>query len=101
MKDFKSVVTKRNNPNFKFVRIRSMRTCCHCLKTMTIGTECLTINPKRGSRRWMCDTCVQAILDLQRARSVLASTAFGDEGGYMANAEWVSECESYFEELRG
>ena len=96
---FKAELKKKGNKNFTFVKIRTPHTCANCLKTLPTGIECLTVNPKMGSRRWICSYCVQALLDLYVARSALASVAFGDEGGYMACFDWVSECENYFSDM--
>lgn len=98
---FKQDLKKRGNKNFTFVKIRSARICSHCLQTQSAGTECLTINPKKSSRRWYCCNCVQLVLNIEQARVALNSVAFGDEGGYMAFDEWLSECEDAFEEARG
>lgn len=100
MKDFKEKCKKANNKNFTFVKIRTIRHCSHCLKTMVPGTECLTVNPRRGNRRWYCEDCVQAVLNVEKAKSFYDNIAFGDEGGAQAALEWISEAESVLENRR-
>ncbi len=95
---FKEFVKKRKSRNFKFVRIRANRLCEHCGKKLSIGTECLTINPKFKERIWVCDDCIERRLNLANARAFKASIAFDDEGGYMAAQEWEDEAISEFYE---
>ena len=98
---FKNQLKKQGNKNFNFVKVRAARVCSHCLQTITAGTECLTVNPKRGTRRWYCCKCVELRLNIIQAKAHLDSVAFDDEGGYMAYYDWLSECEDAFEEARG
>lgn len=88
---YKDYVKHKNTRNYKFVKIRSLRACHHCGKLLTPGTECLTINNRTNHRRWQCEDCVIAKLNVVNARAFKASIAFGDEGGYMAAQEWEDE----------
>ena len=95
---FKQQTEKVYTRNFKFVKIRANRLCEHCSKQLTVGTECLSINPRFKERIWSCDDCVQKRLNLSNARIFKASIAFGDEGGYMAAQEWEDEAIAAFYE---
>ena len=98
--DFKKITVGNKNKNFTFVKIKSDRCCCHCGKTIQRGTECLTINKKLESRKWMCDDCVILHLNVSNARSMLNSITFGDEGGAMACMEFLGEAKEALEEAR-
>lgn len=55
---------------------------------------------KRGNRRWYCEDCVQAMLNVSKAKTFYNNIAFGDEGGAQAALEWISEAESELENRR-
>lgn len=59
-----------------------------------VGIECLTVNPRRASRRWYCDDCVSASLQVGYVKKSYERIAFGDEGGAIACLEWIAEAEA-------
>ena len=98
--NFKSYLKKRGSKNYIFVKIRSPHNCYHCSKALGVGTECLTINPKMGSRRWYCAGCVQLRLNVAEAQAIYDSTAFDDEGAGWANLEALEEAEAMLYEAK-
>lgn len=100
LKDFKKYLKDKSDKNFNFVKARKLHTCNHCLRTIELGWEYLTINPKRGARRSYCEKCVRLMLDVSKAKSFYNSTSFGDEGGAYACLDWIFEVESELEARR-
>ena len=81
---FKNNLKKNGSKNFTFVKVRSPHNCSHCLKIVETGTECLTVNPRRNSRRWYCEDCAELMFNVQQAKSALNSVDFDDEGAAYA-----------------
>ena len=103
VEQYKEVVNRKGknkkNRNFKFVTVKELRFCKYCCNPIGAGTECLTVNRKMHGRTWVCNDCVQKVLDYKVALSANNSVAFGDEGAAMAMEEWVDECEAALDEV--
>lgn len=98
---FKNNIKKNGSKNFTFVKVRSPHNCSHCLKIVETGTECLTVNPRRNSRRWYCEDCAELMFNVQQAKSALNSVDFDDEGAAYAYMDWLEEAEAELEEAKG
>lgn len=90
---YKGKINQNKNRNTRIVKIRENRRCKYCGELMTAGTECLTVNKKNEPRYWVCSGCVDTITNYREAKATLNDVSFGDEGGYMANQDWLAECE--------
>ena len=101
LEEFKRFLDKKGTTAFKFVKIRAVRTCAHCLKAQPIGTSCLTVNKRYSPRCWYCENCVQLLLNVNEARVHRRNVAFGDEGAELAFIEWEDEALQALEEARG
>lgn len=88
---FKKGIKKLNNKNICFVKIRADRQCYFCGSTIPEGRECLTINSKNRGRNWLCISCLRLKLQLNAEKSSLAlkGIPFDDEGGFIAEAEYI------------
>jgi hypothetical protein len=90
------IINKSNSNNFKVVNIRKPHKCGHCGKQLTVGTECITVNKKSLPRKWYCKDCVELQLEIIDAQCRLNNTVFNDEGGALANMQYLDELESDF-----
>lgn len=64
----------------KKVKIRQDRVCYHCGGTMVNGTECFTFSSRYKGRHWLCNECVQCLMEINSAHSMLCSVQYDDEG---------------------
>lgn len=110
LREYRNQISSKRTGNSKFVRVRQVRQCKSCHKNIEKGVECLTVNKKYKGRIWVCLECLTARLEqrdkrnealenLAKARAFKESIAFGDEGGYMAAAEWEDEALNELEDL--
>jgi hypothetical protein len=94
MENLKQFINKSNN--LKIVNIRRQHYCGHCGKQLTTGTECLTVNKRSEPRKWYCKDCVELLLEINKAQHRLNTTPFDDEGGALANMQYLDELQSEF-----
>lgn len=88
----------KKNKNLCFVTIKQDRFCKHCNERIPKGTRCLTVNKRYKERAWYCSECVRLINNISDAKAQLDRTPFEDEGGYLANLDYLDECKSEFYE---
>lgn len=93
---FKTSVEKEKSKNFCFVNVRNERVCRHCGISIERGKECLTINPKYGSRYWVCDDCVSSIIEIIDTTRELDLVPFDDDGAWLAYSNYLDEIEGEF-----
>ena len=99
IKKYKNSINKNKNRNIRIVNVRENRLCHYCGNVITTGTECLTVNKKLEPRYWVCGDCADKITNYREAKATLNDVAFGDEGGYMANQDYLAECERECENI--
>lgn len=80
--------------NNRFVTIKSDRVCKICSQTILRGTRCLTVNPKFGSRYWVCNDCFSLYRDIATTRASLDNSQFDDEDSVLADIAHLAELES-------
>lgn len=90
----KSSVNSSKNQNIRFVSVRANRQCKYCGGIIGVGDTCLTVNKKKEGRRWICLSCVDAILRYKETRAQMNCVPFGDEGAYMALCDFAAEEEA-------
>ena len=80
----RKIVNKGNNRNLRVVKVKKDRRCYYCNKTITAGSEALTVNKKLEPRYWVCGDCVHIISTYEEIKHEMENVSFGDEGHYMA-----------------
>lgn len=90
----KASVNNSKNRNIRFVSVRATRQCKYCGRLIGVGDACLTVNKKKEGRRWICLSCVDAILSYRETKAQMNCVPFGDEGAYMALCDFAAEQEA-------
>lgn len=68
------------NKNCCLVKPRRDRVCYFCGSKIEKGTECLSVNPLRSARRWLCLDCID---DMNSEDPFLGNYSWDD--GYSSN----------------
>lgn len=90
----KNSVNNSKNRNIRFVNVRAIRQCKYCGNLIWIGDTCLTVNKKKEGRRWICLSCVDAVLEYKKTKAQMNCVPFGDEGAYLALCDFAAEQEA-------
>lgn len=64
------------------------------VSNLGVGDTCLSVNKKREGRRWICLSCVDAILRYKETKAQMNCVPFGDEGAYLALCDFAAEQEA-------
>lgn len=86
----------KNYKNNYYTTTRTDHRCKYCNEFIPKGSEVRTINPKFEGRFWVCSTCDSLIQDIINTVNRRNAVAFDDEGGYMAESDYLS---SLYEDL--
>ncbi len=90
----KNSVNSSKNRNIRFVNVKDVRQCKCCGSIIGVGDTCLTVNKKKEGRRWICLSCMNAILGYKETKAQMDCVPFGDEGAYMALSDFAAEQEA-------
>lgn len=90
----KNSVNNSKNRNIRFVNVRATRQCKYCGNQIGVGYTCLTVNKKKEGRRWICLSCVDAVLEYKKTKAQMNCVPFGDEGAYLALCDFAAEQEA-------
>lgn len=90
----KNSVNSSKNRNIRFVNVKDVRQCKCCGSIIGVGDTCLTVNKKKEGRRWICLSCMDAILGYKETKAQMDCVPFGDEGAYMDLSDFAAEQEA-------
>ena len=79
----------KNYKNNSYVMVKTTHHCKYCKELIPIGSEVRTINPRFEDRYWVCNECDSLLKKIIDAKQKRECTAFGDEGGYLANDNYL------------
>lgn len=94
LEQLKNSVNSSKNRNIRFVNVKDVRQCKCCGSIIGIGDTCLTVNKKKEGRRWICLSCIDAVLEYKQTKAQMSCVPFGDEGAYMALHDFAAEQEA-------
>ena len=90
----KNSVNSSKNRNIRFVNVKDVRQCKCCGNIIGVEDTCLTVNKKKEGRRWICLSCIDAVLEYKQTKAQMNCVSFGDEGAYMALCDFAAEQEA-------
>lgn len=77
LSDYKKIINKSRSRNMQFVTIKEDRVYKLCKTILVSGSSALAINPRRGSRFWVCEECVSLKLKVVNSVNALSLVSFG------------------------
>lgn len=81
----------KNWKNNYYTVTETVHKCKYCNETIPEGSQVRTVNPRHEPRFWVCTECDTLLQQLFKAYESRENTAFGDDGGWMANDEYFKD----------
>ena len=81
----------RHYKNNYVCRTKAPHQCNYCKETIPAGSNVRTINPKYEDRYWVCNECNDLIVSIIDAKRRRDNTAFDDDGGWLANNDYLGK----------